>query len=221
MEQHDFELILINIAGEDRPGLTSVLTEILGRYDATILDIGQADIHHTLSLGILFKTTSEKSGTIMKELLFKANEMNVSIRFSPVTVEAYDNWVARQGKHRWIITILGRRTTAKQIAAVSHVVAHQGLNIDAIQRLTGRMPLQEGEEAKSKSCIEFSVRGTPANKAEMQKELMELAASLDFDVSMQEDTIFRRSRRLICFDMDSTLIETEVIDELAIKAGVG
>lgn len=221
MEQQDFELILINIAGEDRPGLTSVLTEILGRHDALILDIGQADIHHTLSLGILFKTTSEKSGTIMKELLFKANEMNVSIRFSPITVEAYDNWVARQGKNRWIITMLGRTTTAKQIAAVSRVVSQQGLNIDAIQRLTGRMPLHENEEAKSKSCIEFSVRGTPADKAMMQKELMELASSLDFDISMQEDTIFRRSRRLICFDMDSTLIETEVIDELAIKAGVG
>ena len=221
MEQHDFELILINIAGEDRPGLTAVLTEILGRHDAAILDIGQADIHHTLSLGILFKTSSEKSGTIMKELLFKANEMNVSIRFSPITVEAYDNWVARQGKHRWIITILGRRTTAKQIAAVSHVVAQQGLNIDAIQRLTGRMPLLENEEAKSKSCIEFSVRGTPVDKSQMQKDLMELASELDFDVSMQEDTIFRRSRRLICFDMDSTLIETEVIDELAIRAGVG
>ena len=221
MEQQDFELILINIAGEDRPGLTSVLTEILGRHEALILDIGQADIHHTLSLGILFKTTSEKSGTIMKELLFKANEMNVSIRFSPITVEAYDNWVARQGKNRWIITMLGRTTTAKQIAAVSRVVMQQGLNIDAIQRLTGRMPLHEDEEAKSKSCIEFSVRGTPTDKAMMQKELMELASSLDFDISMQEDTIFRRSRRLICFDMDSTLIETEVIDELAIKAGVG
>ena len=157
----------------------------------------------------------------MKELLFKANEMNVSIRFSPISVEAYDNWVSRQGKHRWIITILGRRTTAKQIATVAHVVAEQGLNIDAIQRLTGRMPLHEGEEAKSKSCIEFSVRGTPIDKEKMQKDLMELASQLDFDVSMQEDTIFRRSRRLICFDMDSTLIETEVIDELAIRAGVG
>ena len=221
MEQHDFELILINIAGEDRPGLTAELTEILGRHDAAILDIGQADIHHTLSLGILFKTTSEKSGTIMKELLFKANEMNVSIRFSPISADDYDKWVARQGKHRWIITILGRRTTAKQIAAVTKVVADQKLNIDAIQRLTGRMPLHEGEEAKSKSCIEFSVRGTPIDKEQMQKDLMELASSLDFDVSMQEDTIYRRSRRLICFDMDSTLIETEVIDELAIKAGVG
>ena len=221
MEQHDFELILINIAGEDRPGLTAELTEILGRHDAAILDIGQADIHHTLSLGILFKTTSEKSGTIMKELLFKANEMNVSIRFSPISADDYDKWVARQGKHRWIITILGRRTTAKQIAAVAKVVSDQKLNIDAIQRLTGRMPLHEGEEAKSKSCIEFSVRGTPIDKEQMQKDLMELASLLDFDVSMQEDTIYRRSRRLICFDMDSTLIETEVIDELAIKAGVG
>ena len=220
-DQNNFELILINIAGEDRPGLTSALTEILGNHDASILDIGQADIHHNLSLGILFKTSSEKSGCIMKELLFKASEMNVSIRFSPITIEAYNNWVARQGKNRWIITILGRRITAKQIAAVSKVVAQQELNIDAIQRLTGRMPLHEGEEAMNKSCIEFSVRGTPTNKGMMQKELMELASSLDFDVSMQEDTIFRRSRRLICFDMDSTLIETEVIDELAVKAGVG
>ena len=220
-DQNNFELILINIAGEDRPGLTSALTEILGNHDASILDIGQADIHHNLSLGILFKTSSEKSGCIMKELLFKASEMNVSIRFSPITIKAYNNWVARQGKNRWIITILGRRITAKQIAAVSKVVAQQELNIDAIQRLTGRMPLHEGEEAMNKSCIEFSVRGTPTNKGMMQKELMELASSLDFDVSMQEDTIFRRSRRLICFDMDSTLIETEVIDELAVKAGVG
>lgn len=220
-DQNNFELILINIAGEDRPGLTSALTEILGNHDASIFDIGQADIHHNLSLGILFKTSSEKSGCIMKELLFKASEMNVSIRFSPITIEAYNNWVARQGKNRWIITILGRRITAKQIAAVSKVVAQQELNIDAIQRLTGRMPLHEGEEAMNKSCIEFSVRGTPTDKGMMQKELMELASTLDFDVSMQEDTIFRRSRRLICFDMDSTLIETEVIDELAIKAGVG
>ena len=146
-DQNNFELILINIAGEDRPGLTSALTEILGNHDASILDIGQADIHHNLSLGILFKTSSEKSGCIMKELLFKASEMNVSIRFSPITIEAYNNWVARQGKNRWIITILGRRITAKQIAAVSKVVAQQELNIDAIQRLTGRMPLHEGEEA--------------------------------------------------------------------------
>ena len=139
----DIELILIHISGYDRPGVTSALTAILAKYDAQILDIGQADIHHFLSLGILFKTDSEVSGDIMKDLLFKAYELNVKIRFTPVTVEAYDEWVSMQGKDRWIITILGRQLTARHIALVTDEVARQGLNIDGIQRLTGRMPLNE------------------------------------------------------------------------------
>lgn len=216
-----FELIQINISGQDRPGVTSALTGILGKYGASILDIGQADIHHTLVLGILFKTTSDRSGDIMKELLFKAAEMNVQIRFTPISVADYEEWVGLQGKNRYIITILGRRITAEQIAAVTRIVAEQGLNIDMIQRLTGRMPLKEEGYSLGKTCIEFSVRGTPLNKSKMQRDFMQLTNKLDFDLSMQEDTIFRRCRRLICFDMDSTLIETEVIDELAERAGVG
>ena len=216
-----FELIQINISGQDRPGVTSALTGILGKYGASILDIGQADIHHTLVLGILFKTTSDRSGDIMKELLFKAAEMNVQIRFTPISVADYEEWVGLQGKNRYIITILGRRITAEQIAAVTRIVAEQGLNIDMIQRLTGRMPLKEEGYSLGKTCIEFSVRGTPLNKSKMQRDFMQLTNKLDFDLSMQEDTIFRRCRRLICFDMDSTLIETEVIDELAARAGVG
>ena len=216
-----FELIQINISGQDRPGVTSALTGILGKYGASILDIGQADIHHTLVLGILFKTTSDRSGDIMKELLFKAAEMNVQIRFTPISVADYEEWVGLQGKNRYIITILGRRITAEQIAAVTRIVAEQGLNIDMIQRLTGRMPLKEEGYSLGKTCIEFSVRGTPLDKSKMQRDFMQLTNKLDFDLSMQEDTIFRRCRRLICFDMDSTLIETEVIDELAARAGVG
>lgn len=215
------ELILINISGYDRPGVTSALTEILARFDAQILDIGQADIHHSLSLGILFKTTSDVSGDIMKELLFKAYELSVKIRFTPVTVEAYEEWVSMQGKNRWIITILGRKLTARHIALVSDEIARQGLNIDAIQRLTGRMPLDESETPQSKSCVEFSVRGNPHDTAEMQRRLMQISNTDDFDISLQQDNVFRRCRRLICFDMDSTLIETEVIDELAMRAGVG
>lgn len=216
------ELILINISGQDRPGVTSALTDILGKYDASILDIGQADIHHTLALGILFKTTSDTSGDIMKELLFKAAEMNVQIRFTPLPPKDYDQWVGMQGKNRYIITILARCITAKQIAAVTKIVADQGLNIDVIQRLTGRVPLNaDGEEVRTRSCIEFSVRGTPNNREQMQRDFMRLTNELEFDLSLQEDTIYRRCRRLICFDMDSTLIETEVIDELAMRAGVG
>ncbi len=221
VKQQNLELIQINISGQDRPGVTSALTAILGKYGASILDIGQADIHHTLVLGILFKTTSNRSGDIMKELLFKAAEMNVQIRFSPISVEDYEEWVGLQGKNRYIITILGRRITAEQIASVTAIVAEQGLNIDMIQRLTGRMPLSEEDTTTGKTCIEFSVRGTPSDKAKMQRAFMQLTNRLGFDLSLQEDTIFRRCRRLICFDMDSTLIETEVIDELAERAGVG
>ncbi|MBD5316727.1 MAG: phosphoserine phosphatase SerB [Bacteroides sp.] len=215
------ELILINISGQDHPGLTSALTEVLARYDASILDIGQADIHHTLSLGILFKTDSSVSGDIMKELLFRAYELGVKIRFNPVTAEDYAAWVGMQGRNRWIITILGRRLTARQIALVTSEISNQGLNIDSIQRLTGRPPLDADEEPRSKACVEFSVRGTPNDYQAMQERFMHLSAVEDFDISVQEDTMYRRCRRLVCFDMDSTLIETEVIDELAMRAGVG
>ena len=126
-----------------------------------------------------------------------------------------------QGKNRWIITLLGRRLTARQIANVTSVLAEQGMNIDAIQRLTGRMPLGEEEQPRSKSCVEMSVRGTPSDVHAMQEKFMKLSQEDEFDISMQEDTLYRRCRRLICFDMDSTLIETEVIDELAMRAGVG
>ena len=221
MEKSQLELILINISGQDHPGVTSALSEILARYNAGILDIGQADIHHTLSLGILIRTDSSVSGNIMKELLFKATELNVTIRFSPVSIKEYEEWVGRQGKNRWIITILGRRLTARQIANVTAEISEQGMNIDSIQRLTGRMPLGEEEQPLSKSCVEFSVRGMPPDTDAMQARFMQLSQEDDFDISMQEDTLFRRCRRLICFDMDSTLIETEVIDELAMRAGVG
>lgn len=214
------ELILIRVTGDDRPGLTASVTEILARYDATILDIGQADIHNTLSLGILCKTEEQHSGFIMKDLLFKASSLGVSIRFYPITSEEYEEWVNLQGKNRYILTLLGRKLSARQIAAATRILAEQGLNIDAIKRLTGRIPLEESE-ARTRACIEFSVRGTPKDRIAMQEQLMKLAPELEMDFSFQLDNMYRRMRRLICFDMDSTLIETEVIDELAIRAGVG
>ena len=214
----DPEIILMIINSEDRPGVTSGLTEILARHDAFILDIGQADIHRNLSLGILFM--AQNSGEIMKDLLFKAYEMDVNIRFNPISKEQYSNWVSLQGKNRYIITLLGRVLTAKQIAAVSKIVADQNLNIDNIVRLTGRVPLDE-KQRSLKSCVELSVRGTPSDRRFMQEEFLRLSSELDFDISFQEESMYRRMRRLICFDMDSTLIRTEVIDELADKAGVG
>ena len=219
MAQND-EIILININGADRPGVTAALTEILAKNNAVILDIGQADIHNHLSLGILFQSTEGNSGDILKELLFKSYELDVNIRFNPITEQEYSKWVGMQGKNRYIITILSRKLTAKQIAGVSRIVAEQDMNIDDIKRLTGRIPLDENARTP-KASVEFSVRGTPKNKECMKAEFMKLSTELEMDISFQEDSMYRRMRRLICFDMDSTLIETEVIDELAIRAGVG
>ena len=214
------ELILIRISGVDRPGLTASVTAILSKYQVDIMDIGQADIHSTLSLGILFKCSDQDSGNIMKELLFKASDLGINIRFYPISDEEYETWVNLQGKNRYILTLLGRKLTAQQIAGATKLLAEQQLNIDGIRRLTGRIPLDE-KKANVRACIEFSVRGTPKDREELQSQLMQLSASLSMDFSFQQDNMYRRMRRLICFDMDSTLIETEVIDELAIRAGVG
>ena len=214
------ELILLTINGTDRPGVTAGLTEILARHNALILDIGQADIHNNLSLGILFQTNEGNSGDILKELLFKSYELDVNIRFTPITEEQYEKWVRLQGKNRYIITIVARKLSARQIAAVTRIVADQGMNIDDIKRLTGRIPLDENARTP-KASVEFSVRGNPKDREQMQRYFMQLSSDLEVDISFQEESMFRRMRRLICFDMDSTLIETEVIDELAERAGVG
>ncbi len=221
IQSPDVELIMINITGYDRPGVTAALSEILAKYDAQILDIGQSDIHHHLSLGFLIMTNSSVSGDIMKDLLFKGYELNVKVHFQPLALDDYSDWVDRQGKTRWIITILGRQLSARHIALVSRVIAEQNLNIDRIQRLTGRMPISDPDKQLSKSSVEISVRGTPIDHSQMHQQFMQIASQEEIDISLQEDTMYRRCRRLVCFDMDSTLIGTEVIDELAECAGVG
>ena len=214
------EQILIEITGKDRPGLTASVMEILARRDAKILDIGQADIHSTLSLGILIRIDERNSGQVMKELLFKATELGVNIGFSPVTDDEYENWVNRQGKNRYILTVIGRTLSAKQIEAATKVIAEQGLNIDSILRLSGRMSIMHPLR-NVRACIQFSLRGTPNDRKAMQEQLMHISSEMEIDFSFQKDDMYRRMRRLTCFDMDSTLIQTECIDELAERAGVG
>lgn len=214
------EQILVRITGQDRPGLTASVMGILARYDAQILDIGQADIHSTLSLGILMRLKEAYSGQVMKELLFKATELGVNIGFSPITDDEYEDWVGHQGKNRYILTIMGRQLDARQIEAASLIITEQGLNIDSILRLTGRKSIKNPTN-HVRACIEFSLRGEPNNRKEMQSKLMQVSKDMEIDFSFQRDDMFRRMRRLICFDMDSTLIQTECIDELADRAGVG
>ena len=216
------EVVLIKVTGEDKPGVTASITGILAQYGVTILDIGQAEIHDNLSLGILAEIpTSAESAPVLKDVLFRSHEMGMSVRFTPVSEERYERWVAAQGKDRHIITLLARRISAEHIARVTEVVARFDLNIDNISRLSGRVPLEdEGDQGMTKASVEFSVRGE-VDQAALRAEFLDISSALGVDIAVQEDTPFRRNRRLVAFDMDSTLIEAEVIDELAKEAGVG
>lgn len=221
------EILLITIAGPDRPGISARVTRILADHAVNILDISQAVIHDHLSLGMLIETPSEQeSALLMKAVLFAAHEIGMTARFTPITAESYQHWVAGHGKPRHIVTLLARKITAEHIAAVSGLVAGNGLNIDGLTRLSGRVPLESeanggGARDTRKACVEFSVRGEPRDINGMRAEFLRLANELNVDIAFQKDNAFRRNRRVVCFDMDSTLIEHEVIDELAKAAGVG
>lgn len=216
------EIIQINISGADRPGVTSSITDILARFQVNILDIGQAVIHETLSLGMVVEVSSHaaESSPILKDILFRCHEMGMTVRFTPIDGEEYEHWVSNQGKDRYIVTLLARVITAQQIAAITRIVASNGLNIDHINRLSGRISLTHDQQHQ-KACVEFSVRGKPHDLRQMRSDFLTIAGELGIDIAFQKDSAYRRNRRLVAFDMDSTLIEAEVIDELAHRAGVG
>jgi phosphoserine phosphatase len=217
------EIILIQVSGNDRPGLTAAFTRILARYHLNILDIGQAVIHDTLSLGILVEVPpAAEASSMLKDLLFEAHKRNISVRFRPIDEDRYEQWVSGQGKDRHIITLLARKITAEQLGDVTTVVADNGLNIDSIARLSGRVHLEgEASDPDGRACVEISVRGEPRDPGAMRAAFLGIANERNLDIAFQRDSAFRRNRRLVVFDMDSTLIRSEVIDELAAEAGVG
>jgi phosphoserine phosphatase len=215
------EIILINITGKDKPGLTSSLTNILAQYDVTILDIGQAVIHDYLSLGILIEIPSVySSSSILKDLLFKAHELGIQIRFSAIDSAGYESWASETGQQRRIITLLGRSLTAEQLAKVTAAIAAEKCNIDIITRLSGRVSYED-PAALTKACIQLTVSGDSTESGRLRGQLLKISEDTGIDISFHADDIYRHARRLVVFDMDSTLIRGEVIDILAQRAGAG
>ena len=215
------DIFLINVWGQDKPGVTRVVTEVLSNFEVTVLDIGQAVIHDQLNLGILAAVPrSEDPEALIKVVQDSLLALEMQVMFSPITEQRYKQWVAQQGKARYIVTLLARKIEPEHLAAVATVTSEYGLNIDKILRLSGRMELDESEQL-GRACVEFSGRGEPKDAMQFKSALLELASTYDIDIAYQEDNIFRRNRRLVVFDMDSTLIDAEVIDELAHEAGVG
>ena len=215
------EIVLINITGEDRPGLTAAITGVLLQDGVNILDIGLAVMHGTLSFGILVDIAdNEAASALLQSVQSKAHQLHLQARYTPVTEADYQRWVDNQGDPRHIVTLLSRKVTPAQLQHVSEVISRYGMTIERIERLSSRVAL-DASTGKGKACLEISVRGEPSDAQAMRADFFAQAQTLDMDVAFQQDNLFRRNRRLAVFDMDSTLIEAEVIDELAKAAGVG
>ena len=214
-------LVLFRFTGDDRPGLTSALSEKLALYNCLIIDVNQAVIHQSLLLGILVRIPDDQSSDeVIEQMQICGQSLGLKCNPRLIGDDDYDNWVKRQGKSRFILTLLSRAITAKQFYAVSRMLAEQGLNIDVITRLSGRPP-RIASDALTRACVEFSLRGEPRDTRQLKASLLDLSSQLNLDLAWQRDDAYRRNRRVVALDMDSTLLQAEVIDELAKEAGVG
>jgi len=215
------EIILITVSGQDKPGLTSSIMGMLAEYDVLVLDIGQAMVQETLSLAILAKLPDqEKTAPVLKDVLFHVHQLDMKVRFTPIDEADYEAWVQGEEQPRYVVTLVGRSLTATHISRITRVITDNDLNIEDIVRLSGRAPLHDGGE-HNRSCLELTLRGQPIDLDAMKKSFLDIAQELGIDISFQEENLFRRNRRLVVFDMDSTLIQQEVIDEMAKAAGAG
>jgi len=211
--------VLIHFSGHDHPGLTSELTSTLAHHQIEVLDIGQAVVHETLSLGILIKSPAAASFAALKaELTVRAHALNLQVRFAPVRSDSLQHWMRGLHQQHFIITVLGRSITAEHLARVTTIVAAHQMNIDRIDRLSGDL---SPEDPAANACIELAVSGAVSREPDLRADFLAAAQQLSIDVAFQRESIFRRNRRLFAFDMDSTLIQGEVIDELAKIAGAG
>ncbi|MDR3740719.1 MAG: phosphoserine phosphatase SerB [Terracidiphilus sp.] len=211
--------VLIHFSGHDHPGLTAELTSTLARHGINILDIGQAVVHESLTLAILIKISSQSSYAALKaELTARAHDLNLQIHFTLVRPDALEHWQHGLHHRNFIITILGRIITAEDLARVTSIIAAHQMNILRIDRLSAQLA---PDDATANACLELAVSGDASREPLMRADFLAAAQQLDIDIAFQRESIFRRNRRLFAFDMDSTLIQGEVIDELARMAGVG
>ncbi len=211
--------LLITISGRDNAGLTHAFAGVLAEAGATVLDIGQAVIHDVLVLGIMVRLDSSQVSAVENAVQRKASELRVEARALVINEEEQREWVARQHHRRFVVTLLAEQVSAVQLAAVTDIFVAQGMNIDLLDRLSSRGAAVDNTAPRM--CIDFTLSGANVDAESLRRQLLTLADQQNFDVAVQEDSIFRGNRRLIAFDMDSTLIQMEVIDELARIAGVG
>lgn len=213
------QIILVSISGQDKPGLMSALMTLCLDYQAQILDMGQAVIHDELALGLLLSCTDldQLSAAIER----RCEQTGSALRIERVNPEDYGNWAQTIFRSPLILTLLTNGSATQPLQAVSALTHSYQMNIDTVRRLTKPKRLTDADGVDERFGIEMRLSGELASSVEFQAELLKLADNSGFDVSLQRDSVFRRNRRLVAFDMDSTLIAEEVMDELAKRHGVG
>ena len=218
------EIILISISGRDKPGLMAALMELIVDADANVLDMGQAVIHDELALGILVQVP--ELGTLTDDITAQCHKVGSALRITLVENDNYELLSQGFSQSPLILTVLSQGRGGEPLKAVSNLTRRYDLNIDTVRRLTKpqRNPQPDTEvagEVAPRLCLEMRLSGNLQNSEAFQADLLVIADDIGFDFSVQRDTVFRRNRRLVAFDMDSTLITEEVMDELAKRHGVG
>ncbi len=200
--------VLVTVTGPDRTGVTATLTGILSQQGATLHDIEQVVVQGQLTLCLLIGVPETRD--VLKELLFTAKQLDMELDFKPVPADAAP--APEPEGRRYVITAIGPTLGAPHLHAIATALAAEGANIEKIGRLS----------ENTLASVEIHALLPPDRDSEVLKRtLLNVATSTGFDVSLQPESLYRRSKRLVVLDMDSTLIRIEVIDELARAAGVG
>ena len=208
----DNKMVLITLIGPDRPGILAAVTGCIAEGGARIRDIEQSVTHTLMLLSLLIDFSAGESDQkpLIKDLLFLAKELGLQLDFEVVAEEDYQN--LQSSRFGYVLTMLGDRVDASAVNKVASLLTDYRINIDRINKLT-RGQLR---------CVEFFLN-VPNNTdlKGMTRQLLAEGAGLGIDIAVQKENLYRRAKRLVVLDMDSTLIQIEVIDELARIAGVG
>jgi len=202
---------VITVNGPDAPGIVSSITSILSENAVKIIDIEQIVIRKLILLSMMLDLRESKGGQIslLKDLLLEAKRLNVELDFK---IASYDEHLQHDNNFMYAVTCLGEKITAQVVAQISNAIYSENVNIERITQLS------QGEL----SCIEMIVKTDKTiNVQDMTGKLLSISSDFGVDIAVQKEDIFRRSKRLVVMDMDSTLIQVEVIDELAKSAGNG
>lgn len=213
------EIVLINVTGNDRPQSTTAIISAIAGAGGSLLDLNQAVVHGALALSLLVQLAeAQHAEALRKDVLFQADQLGLQVHFSAFSEADYSQWLARRSGPRQIITLMGRQLSAVAVQRVVDLGQQAGLQVESIKPLSA--PVLAPSVA-SKACVELALRGVASDEATLRGALLALADELSVDIALQTDTVHRCNRRLAVFDMDSTLIEAEVIDELAKAHGIG